>query len=606
LLRVRFLFVVTLFIFFDLCIEVSSVHSQSITPETTNYRYWIYFKDKGKFKKDDPIDSGSEVYKAAMSELSDKAIWRRSKVLPPDQIVSYEDLPVNPEYVDKIKSLGILPKAISKWFNAVSIIGNKKDLDAIKKLGIVEKIEGVHFLEYEESDAKKTQVNVTVPDNGSYKYNYGPSFWQEDQISVPVLHNYGVTGFGVTVGMCDDGFNWRKHEALKGRNVMAEYDWINKDDSVQNQHPPNQIPGDAPDQDEHGTSTFSTLGGFKEGKLIGPAFDADFYLSKTEVSPTETPVEEDFWLEGAEWMESKGIEVLSSSLIYKPFDFPNDSYDYNDMNGHTTVIARACERLVHLGVVVCNAAGNEFQTDPPSIVSPADVDSVISVGAVDSAGSIAMFSSNGPTSTGIMKPDVVAMGVDDYVALSHSVSRNDTTYLNESGTSFATPLTAGVCALILSAHPELTPMQVKESLKNTADKKSTPNNIYGWGLINALNAVLYNGMFMSNKPELKIDNDNLSASIYVISKNVIDMSSVKMFYSVGGSQEFKEAPMDLIQRIDEHNSAKYSVSIPVGVNFDVVKFYFSASDAEKNMSEPYNAPAHFYYMNSETKELQIF
>lgn len=151
---------------------------------------------------------------------------------------------------------------------------------------------------------------------------------------------------------------------MRSNNVLAEHDWIFNDDSTQNQSAPNQFPHDGWVQDNHGTSTFSTLGGFYEGKLIGPAFDSDFLLSKTEYDPTETPVEEDYWLEAVEWMEAKGVDVISSSLIYKPFDLPNNGYDYKDMNGRTTVIARAASYAVHLGVVVCNSMGNERQADP--------------------------------------------------------------------------------------------------------------------------------------------------------------------------------------------------------------------------------------------------
>lgn len=379
---------------------------------------------------------------------------------------------------------------------------------------------------------------------------------------MPELHDIGVTGFGTTVGMCDDGFNWRKHEALNTRKVKGEYDWIFKDDSVQYQRSPNQIPGDSYDQDGHGTSTMSTLGGFMQGQLIGPAFDVDFYLSKTEKGESETPVEEDFWLEGVEWMESQGVEVISSSLIYKPFDLPNNQYYYKDMNGNTTIIVRAAEHAATLGIVVVNSMGNEMQTTPPSIVSPPDGEHVIAVGAVDSAGQIAYFSSNGPTSDGRMKPEVVAMGVDVYAAASYSFTYDTAGYSYVSGTSFSGPLTAGVCALILSVHPELTPDQVKEALKMTANRKDAPNNVYGWGLVNAFDAALYYGMIMSNKPEISQVGDNQSISINVFSKNTIVPESVKLFYSINGG-EFVGLPMMLAEKTGENNSGKYSVSVRV-------------------------------------------
>jgi subtilisin family serine protease len=346
----------------------------------------------------------------------------------------------------------------------------------------------------------------------------------------------------------------------------------------------------------------SSLGGFFEGKLIAPAFDVEFYLSKTEDGRTETPVEEDYWLEALEWMEAKGIEVLSSSLIYKPYDDPNDDYNYKDMDGNTTVIVRAADMAAHLGIVVLNSMGNERQTDPPSIVSPPDGDSVIAVGAVDSAGIIAYFSSNGPTSDGRTKPDVVAMGVDVYTAKSETITRNDSTYGYSSGTSFSCPITAGVCALILSAHPELTPMQVRDALRNTADKNNNPDNVFGWGLINAYEAVLYHGGFISNKPEIALEDGYNIISIYVISKNTIASESVKMFYSVNGTDEYKELTMTLGDKIDETNSGKYSVTL----NENPAKFYFTAEDSNGTVTGPYNAPGKFFITNLETKQIEIY
>lgn len=594
----RFIYIFT---FLALNFSQLSVYAQSIAPDSISYRYWIFFKDKGDYKPGDKIEVGSDAYNTAIGELTDKAIWRRSKVLPEDQLVGYFDLPVNKNYIDGVKNITQKIYAASKWLNAVSVITTFKQLNEIKKLDYVTKIEAVHYLDkIGFQSVKKTYIPQLQ--QGKHKYNYGISYWQNQQINVPKLHDYGITGYGVTIGMCDDGFNWRKHEALQTRRVLDEYDWIFKDDSTQNQAPPNQFPHDGWDQDGHGTTTFSTIGGFFEGKLIGPAFESDFYLSKTEDARTETPVEEDYYLEAVEWMEAKGIEVISCSLIYKPFDNPNDDYTYKDMDGKTTVIVRAAEMAAHLGIVVCNSMGNERQTVPPSIVSPPDGDSVIAVGAVDSAGLIAGFSSNGPTSDGRTKPDIVAMGVDVYTANSESITEDDSTYGFSSGTSFSCPLTAGICALILSAHPELTPMQVRDALRNTANNNNHPNNVFGWGLINAYEAALYYGGFISNKPETAVEDGNMMMSIYVISKNTIDPGSVKMYYSTDGSDIYQEVTLSIADKIDETNSGRYSVTI----GETPAKFYFTAEDTKGKITGPYNAPVKFFITNNETKQIEIF
>ncbi|MGH2575896.1 MAG: S8 family serine peptidase [Ignavibacteria bacterium] len=605
---IRHLFILFFFIFTFISF---SLPAQSISPDTISYRYWIYFKDKGKFKPDNIIKEGSEAYHTAVAELSKKAIWRRSKVLPEDEIIRYSDIPVNEDYIKQIKNLSIKVLAKSKWFNAVSINVTGRELEKIKKMNFVSKIEGVHFLEF-----VKVNSDGSFPFENSFKnksrtqlklkYDYGPSYWQNEMIKVPILHNCGITGYGVTVGMCDDGFNWRNHQSLKNRRVLGEYDWIFKDDTTHNQSPPNQFPQDDWNQDDHGTSTMSTLGGFYEGQLLGPAFDVEFYLSKSEFNPTETPVEEDYWLEAVEWMEANGVDIISSSLIYKPYDLPNNSYDYKDMNGSTTVISRAADYAVHLGVVVCNSMGNERQTNPPSIVSPPDGDSVIGVGSVDSTEEISYFSSNGPTSDGRIKPDVVAMGSFVWAATSKTVSLDDSTYFHASGTSYSCPLTAGVCALILSVHPELTPIQVRDALRNTANKSNSPDNTYGWGLINAFEAALYYGMVMSNKPEITFGKHNMTISTYVLSKNQINAGSVKLFYSDDGSENFKEILLTLEEKMDETNSGKYSVTIQRDVNFDIMKLYFASEDEKFKITSPYNAPERFFYLKDESSEIEIY
>jgi hypothetical protein len=304
-------------------------------------------------------------------------------------------------------------------------------------------------------------------------------------------------------------------------------------------------------------------------------------------------------------MEGQGVDVISCSLIYKPFDLPNNQYIYADMNGKTTIIVRAAEHAASLGVVVVNSMGNERQTDPPSIVSPPDGANVVAVGSVDSSGNIAYFSSNGPTSDGRIKPDVVAMGVDVYTAVSYSTTSDTAGCMFANGTSFSAPLVAGVCALMLSAHPELTPKQVTEALKMTADRKDNPDNVYGWGLINALDALLYNGMVMSNKPVIYEIGENTKITMYAVSKNGVNPESVKMYYSINGSQ-YSQLLMGLEEKIDDNNSGRYFVSVPFELKSESVSFYFTASDSEKSITVPYNAPQKFFYFNQETKELEVY
>ena len=147
--------------------------------------------------------------------------------------------------------------------------------------------------------------------------------------------------------MLDAGFR-TSHEVFREARLIAQWDFVNNDGDV------SQDLGDPNDySDAHGTATWSILGGYRPGQLVGPAYGAEFLLAKTESEKFERPVEEDYWVAGIEWAESLGAEVVSSSLGY------TDWYTFADMDGRTAVTTRAANRAAGLGVVVVNAAGNE-------------------------------------------------------------------------------------------------------------------------------------------------------------------------------------------------------------------------------------------------------
>ncbi len=460
-------------------------------------KYWIVFKDKGIYENVS-LAKGSGFYESLKNSISKRAYERRLKnVKDESKVIDYFDLPVYEGYIEQIKSFGIEINVISKWLNAVSAYLDSQQVEKIKNLPFVLEVKPVAKL-------AKTSLDDLKIEKSLVDYNYGPSELQIRFSGVKELHRMNIIGKDVIVGMMDTGFRLT-HESLEEVEVIAEYDFIFNDSVTANQ------PGDSPSQDFHGTLTLSVLGGKKDGKIFGVAPGAKFVLAKTEDVRSETPAEEDNWVRAIEWMDSIGVDVVSSSLGYI------DWYTYEDMDGNTAKITKAADIAFQKGIVVVNSAGNERNTPWKYIVAPADGKYVIAVGAVDSLGRIASFSSMGPTYDGRIKPDVCALGVSVFGASTSSKS----SYVYASGTSLSCPIVAGIAALILSTHPELTSFEVRDAIRNTASRADNPDNDYGWGIVNGLLATLYHGPIMSNFPEIRENLGRYEISVYAMSKNGI-------------------------------------------------------------------------------------
>ncbi|HSW54524.1 MAG TPA: S8 family serine peptidase [Ignavibacteriaceae bacterium] len=438
---------------------------------------WVYFIDKG--------ENTNFYLSNPRSVVSEKSIKRREKVFAYSAPLTIKDLPVNSDYIEQVKSQGLKVKWPSKWLNAVSGSVNKNELEQIVLLPFVKKLDIVYKLKkgYQPENDPNYIIQKPLESDqpvGENSYDYGASFAQLQQINVPAAHDSGFTGQGVTICVMDAGFNRLSHDAFLTMNIIAAWDFVNNDPNV----------GDENDMGEgsHGTMTLSNIGGFASGHLIGPAFNSDYILAKTENTDSETPIEEDNWIAAMEWADSIGVDVTSTSLGYLSYDPPYPSYTWEDMDGNTTVITNGADYAASIGIVVVNSAGNYgYNSSHNTLGAPADGDSVITAGAVNSSGSRVSFSSVGPTIDGRIKPDIMALGSGNVVAS----PSNDHNYTTASGTSFSCPLSAGVAALILCSNPNLTPMQVRDAMRNTASKNSNPDNLYGWGILNALAAINY-------------------------------------------------------------------------------------------------------------------
>jgi subtilisin family serine protease len=438
----------------------------------------IYFTDKEPFSKGRSIQG-------ARALLSNRAIRRRLKMRPAENLLDESDYPMKREYIDEAGKHITKMRQELKWFNAISAEATKEQIAELQDLPFVKTIELVGRYKRSQPPAPTHLSKNAAPLRKPLAagLNYGPSFTQVNQIDVPALQNMGYYGQGVVIGMFDDGWRLLSHETFDSMTIIATYDFVDHKVSVV----PNYV--GKVDFGGHGINTLSVIGGYTPGELIGPAFKADFILARTENDSSETPIEEDNWVSGIMWMDSIGVDVTSTSLGYLTFDPPYPSLTWEDMDGRTAIISIAAAHAVSLGIVVVNSAGNDAEDGTPNtLVAPADADSIITVGAVDYTGTITFFSSYGPTVDGRTKPDVVAMGI----GVTYAYEYNDTEFASiEWGTSFSCPLVAGAAALVLSINPSWNPIMVRDALRQTASQANTPDDYYGWGIIDALAAAYY-------------------------------------------------------------------------------------------------------------------
>ena len=434
-------------------------------------RHWVYLQDKGFG------DAGAEqaAIDALASTYDQRAVHRRMLRRTAPGLFDARDLPVCDRYVREIESLGGGVHVASRWLNAVSIEASGEALDAIAALQFVSRVEPVR-------DGRRVEPrgSALVDPRGSSRSFYGYAQEQLAQIGLTDLHAEGYTGQGVIIGILDTGF-YRGHQVFHdGGNplpVVAEWDFINNDGDTSIQS------GDNPDQHFHGTMILGTIRAYKPDTLVGGAYDASVILCKTEDITSETPIEEDNYVAGLEFIESHGGDMATSSLGYI------DWYTQDDLDGQTAVTTIGVNIATANGVHCCTAAGNEGNDGDPStshLIAPADAYQVITCGAVSSEGSITGFSSDGPTADGRIKPELLARGADTYTIWPY----DDTNYTTASGTSLSTPLVASAVACLIQARPWWTPDAMRQHLFATASDfvqngQADPLFVRGYGILNA-------------------------------------------------------------------------------------------------------------------------
>jgi len=431
-------------------------------------RYIIRLKDKGTNPY--AINNPSQY-------LTARAIQRRTRyTIAIDSL----DLPITPRYIDSIRLAGAVTILnSSKWLNQVAI--QTTDGAALNKINAfpfvistspaATKMQTADIAVNKKLDGpNKILTNTPEPNTvlGDH-YNYGLSYGQVHLHNGEFLHNRGFRGEGMQLAFLDAGFyhylSLPTFDSIRNNNqVLGTWDFVSGNSSVDEDHP-------------HGMNCLSTIAANMPGIFMGTAPKTSFYLYRTEDAATEYPIEEQNWAAAIERADSLGVDICSTSLGYTTFDNATFNYTYADMNGNTTIIARAADLAAKKGMLIVVAAGNEGGSSWHYISTPADADSVLAVGAVSTNGSIGGFSSYGPSSDGQIKPAVAAVGVSAVIA---NTTNGQPTY--GSGTSFACPNMAGLSTCLWQAFPEVNNMSIINALEQSGNRSINPDDRTGYGI----------------------------------------------------------------------------------------------------------------------------
>lgn len=434
-------------------------------------KFWIQFTDKNNTPYS--IDNPEEF-------LSERAIQRR---LDYNIAIDEYDLPINPLYIEAVENAGATILNPSKWLNGVSVeITDPSVLEKINELTFVEKTRVLedeplkHLIKKRRSSAEVADVIADLSKSSLRNY-YGYAYDHINQLNGIELHNRGYRGEGMLIGLCDGGYDDADthvaFDAVRNDNrLVATRDFIHGN-------------GDVYSASSHGTSCWSLMAGNVTDEFVGTAPMASYVLCRTEDVGSENVIEEYNWVSAAEYLDSLGVDVISTSLGYITFDDDAASHIYGDLDGKTAVITIGSEIAASKGVLCVTSAGNDGDTDFPYVSAPADGENVLTVGAVGSDGERAYFSSVGPTYDGRIKPDLMAHGYNTVVAAYNNA------YYQGSGTSFACPVLAGMVACLWQANKHLPAKMIVEALKQNASYSSNPNNEYGYGIPDMMEILYY-------------------------------------------------------------------------------------------------------------------
>ena len=424
---------------------------------------WVFFADKENVEASlaDPI-----------LIMTQEAIDRKTLQGTP---IDERDVPVNENYITQIKNIyGITVRSKSKWMNCIYVIGDQYNIESLLDFSFVTDVEyadkSLNLFPGGPIENKFALEEASQNIN----YNYGAAANQIEMLSGDYLHELDYTGEGMIVAVLDAGFpsidtNPGFQKMRDENRILGTYDFEARIENVNG-------------TSSHGFNTSSDIGGFLQDEFVGTAPQASFYFFVTEYTPSETPVEEAWWVEALERSDSLGVDVVNTSLSYRVFDNPNYDYSYEDLNGQTTFSARGANIAFDKGMILVTSAGNGGNSSFPTVGTPGDSPGTLTVGAVNSNGNYVAFSSIGPTVDGRVKPDVMAQG-----AIAAVINTGGNVDFS-SGTSFSSPIMAGVITCLWQSRPEVPNGHIMQIVRESANLYNNPTDQMGYGIPNFENA----------------------------------------------------------------------------------------------------------------------
>lgn len=502
-----------------------------------NY-YWVQFNTKS----DTPYSLNEpETF------LSQRSLERRYNK---NIAIDSTDLPVNPLFTDSLKSLGFFVKHTSRWMNGAIVSLNENiSIDSIIKPSFVDNYE------LRKNNLLKSQSNKFIEEDSLTQNFYGNSYNQIAMLNGHLIHQ-STRGEGVHVAVIDAGFKnsdiLPAFDSIYARNgILGTFDFVNPGNNVYNEH-------------YHGNAVLSIMAGIEPGALIGSAPDASYWLLRSEDVSSEYPVEEDYWIIAAEFADSVGCDVINTSLGYATFDNPVFDHTYDQFNGNTIRISQAANLAVDKGIVVVISAGNEGNDPWGHIVAPSEAEKVLSIAAVNSEREITRFSSPGFEGDGYLpKPDVAAMGSDVVFASEYGG------YVTGGGTSFSSPIIAGMAACLINIYPDKSASEIIELIRSLGDRFPNHDLQYGYGIpdFNKVIEDLTSGIpdnYRSDYVNYRIYPNPFTIEIRIKNTKAINQFEL---YSIHGKKVFSTQ----IQATRSEISSPTLSNLPKGVYFAVLK-----------------------------------